>query len=192
MGLKGNNTKQKILDESSNLFSIFGFKNVTMQQICDKTGLSRGGLYRHYGSTGEIFEALMEDLGSNQEEDFYSQMEEGIPAKIIMNNVLERMEKEMNEESTSLNYAIIEYTKECNNRYLKKGNERATTYWRNLIEYGVNRGEFACANIGEVVDMILYSYQGVQMYSQLMELNNNVARNIINSIKRMVYIDYEG
>ena len=192
MGLKGNNTKQKILNESRSLFSIFGFKNVTMQQICDKAGLSRGGLYRHYNNTGEIFEDLMDDMGSNQEEDFYSQMNKGISAKSIMNEALERMEKEMNEESSSLNYAIIEYTKECNNSYLKKGNERATTYWRSLIEYGVNRGEFACANIGEAVDMILYSYQGVQMYSQLMELNDNVARNIVNSIKRMVYIDYEG
>ncbi len=188
MGLKGDRTKQNILEKSKRLFSVNGFKNVTMQQICDETGLSRGGLYRHFSSTGEIFEALLDEMGNVQEEDFYYQMKNGISAKIILEEVLERMQNEMCSENSSLNYAIMEYTKECNNQYLIKGNKKATAYWTKLMEYGMERGEFVCANISEVVDIILYSYQGVQMYSQLIELNQNVAKNIINSIKRMVNI----
>ena len=40
-----------------------GFKDVTMSDICEKSQLSRGGLYRHYSSTSEIFrEIISEDI----------------------------------------------------------------------------------------------------------------------------------
>ena len=37
-----------------------GFKQVTMKDICEATQLSRGGLYSHFSSTGEVFKALLE------------------------------------------------------------------------------------------------------------------------------------
>ena len=55
MGKKGEETKQFIREKACFLFSQKGFKNVTMKDICMETGLSRGGLYRHYDSTQQIF-----------------------------------------------------------------------------------------------------------------------------------------
>ena len=54
MGTKGDKTKKNICEEAYILFSKRGYKDVTMKDICDKTGLSRGGLYRHYESTEQI------------------------------------------------------------------------------------------------------------------------------------------
>lgn len=55
MSAKGDKTKELICSEAYKLFAEKGFKEVTMKDICEKTGLSRGGLYRHYSSTEEIF-----------------------------------------------------------------------------------------------------------------------------------------
>ena len=54
MGTKGENTKKTICREAAKLFSKKGFKDVSMQDICNATGLSKGGLYRHFGSKEEI------------------------------------------------------------------------------------------------------------------------------------------
>lgn len=55
MGTKSEQTKERILQEAWKLFAKKGYQAVTMTDICEKTGLSRGGLYRYYAGTGEIF-----------------------------------------------------------------------------------------------------------------------------------------
>ena len=56
MGKKGEITKQFILDKAFGLFAENGFHRVTMKDICDRTDLSRGGLYRYYSSNkGNLF-----------------------------------------------------------------------------------------------------------------------------------------
>lgn len=54
MGAKGEKTKQLICESAFCLFAEKGFKDVTMKDICERTKLSRGGLYRHYESTSQI------------------------------------------------------------------------------------------------------------------------------------------
>lgn len=44
MSLRGDKTKQEIRDKAYQLFAEKGFKEVTMKDICERTGLSRGGL----------------------------------------------------------------------------------------------------------------------------------------------------
>ena len=44
MSLKGEKTKQDIREKAYQLFAEKGFKDVTMKDICELTGLSRGGL----------------------------------------------------------------------------------------------------------------------------------------------------
>ena len=48
MGEKGTMTRRHILDSACPLFIRHGYKAVTMQDICRASGLSKGGLYRHY------------------------------------------------------------------------------------------------------------------------------------------------
>ena len=47
MGKKGDLTKAAIQQKALALFVERGFKDVTMKDICEATGLSRGGLYMH-------------------------------------------------------------------------------------------------------------------------------------------------
>ncbi len=60
MTTKKEKTRNFILDKSYPLFAEMGFKQVTMKDICAATGLSRGGLYSHFSSTAQVFEALLE------------------------------------------------------------------------------------------------------------------------------------
>ena len=64
-----------------------------MKDICEKTGLSRGGLYRHYESTEQIFLEIVNFLMGNQQNEFYKKMQKGTPAAEILCDVLTRYEK---------------------------------------------------------------------------------------------------
>ena len=57
---KRERTREMVLETSYSLFARDGFNKVTMKDVCDATGLSRGGLYSHFAGTKELFEAILE------------------------------------------------------------------------------------------------------------------------------------
>ena len=71
MGNKKEQTREMILEASYPLFAKDGFNKITMKDICEATGLSRGGLYSHFSGTGEIFEAILSKLNEKDEMDFH-------------------------------------------------------------------------------------------------------------------------
>ncbi len=60
MGIQ--DTKQKILDASLQLFNENGINNVRLQQIADETGISVGNLAYHYNNKEAITESLIANV----------------------------------------------------------------------------------------------------------------------------------
>lgn len=52
-------SKNKILEKAFNLFLINSYESVTMQQIQEASGVSRGAIYHHFKSKEEIFNAVV-------------------------------------------------------------------------------------------------------------------------------------
>lgn len=75
MSLKGEKTKQDIREKAYQLFAKKGFKEVTMKDICELTGLSRGGLYRHYESTEQIFLEIVNAFSDKQKNEVFTKIE---------------------------------------------------------------------------------------------------------------------
>ena len=56
--------------------------------------------------------------------------------------------------------------------------------WRAFISYGAERGEFKNVDAAEIIDVILFSYQGVRMFSTIMPLDEQIPRRIISHVKK--------
>ena len=54
-----NDSKEHILITSLNLFLQKSFKEVTMKEIVDKTGLSKGAFYHYFSSKEQVFEEVI-------------------------------------------------------------------------------------------------------------------------------------
>lgn len=189
MGAKGDRTKDLIRSEAYRLFAEKGFKDVTMKDICLRTGLSRGGLYGHYESTEQIFMEIITGLSKNQKEGFSRKMAEGVPAAKILDEVLGQYRQEMTDSANSLSIAICEFFsthREDGGNVLLSQYHASRAMWRELIEYGMERGEFREVDVDGVFDVIAFSYQGVRMYSRLMPVDAGIARGIIGQIKSMI------
>lgn len=192
MGKKGDETKRLILEKAMTLFAKKGFKNVTMKDICIDTGLSRGGLYRHYESTNQIFSEIIDILMNTQDNELSSKIENEVPAPVILDEILERYKKEMLDSSGSLSIAILEFYSENqpsdNDNVLFEQYLYSKDMWSYFISYGVNRGEFNNVNSEEIIDMIIFSYQGVRMFSTIMPIDEQIPNRIINHIKKALLI----
>ncbi|ULQ60311.1 TetR/AcrR family transcriptional regulator [Brucepastera parasyntrophica] len=56
------NTKQLILDEALELFSVSGYDGVTVKDIADAVGIKDSSLYKHFKSKQEIYDSLLEEM----------------------------------------------------------------------------------------------------------------------------------
>ena len=59
MKMEADERKKQIRQAAMKVFLDKGFRNTVMNDIMEATGLSRGGLYHHYGSTYEILYDIM-------------------------------------------------------------------------------------------------------------------------------------
>lgn len=182
MGEKGAQTREFIKQRSRALFAERGFQAVTMKDICESCGLSRGGLYRHYGSTRQIFEEILQDM-TELDRDFLCQgMEQERPAAEILKKELAKLEDEMKTPETSLSYAIYEYSVLCDDHIILELNRKAAARWKSFLEYGIRRKEFRPIDAEQMTDLILYVYQGVRMWSRVIPLPKKTFRNITEKI----------
>ena len=186
MGEKGESTKKIIRNQAAVLFAQKGFSQVTMKDICEAAGLSRGGLYRHYDSTAQIFEELFLELASDNEDLVVQRIEQQVPATEILKEELQLLKKEMMSPEQSLSYSIYEYANTVDAKLFEKLHEQGIQKWRRLMEYGVRRKEFRAENTEHVITMILYAYQGIRMWSRVIHITEQTAEDYESCIIQLL------
>ena len=186
MATKGERTRESIIHESYTLFAEKGFKQVTMKDVCEVTGMSRGGLYSHFSGTDKLFEAVLEMITEKSATDFQTEIKEGTSAVKILERALDNMEEEMKHPEDSLSIALYEYAETVNTDVMERLERNAKEKWKLLIHYGVKRGEFQDVNVDEIVNMILYSYQGVRMWSRIIPMKPKTIRSITDHIRKQL------
>ena len=186
MTTKKERTREIILSRSYGLFAQDGFNKVTMKDVCEVTGLSRGGLYSHFPGTKELFEAILAELNKKDEMDFTGEIKAGMSAVDILNRALALMRDEMEHPEDSLSLAMYEYADSVSNDVMDQFNKIGEDKWTALIEYGIKRGEFRKVNIFETVNVILYLYQGIRMWSRIVDMTPAVFEAITDHIKKIL------
>jgi len=56
----GSDTRREIVEQALQLFSVKGYHHTSINDLLDATGLTKGGLYGHFGSKEEIWAAAYE------------------------------------------------------------------------------------------------------------------------------------
>lgn len=186
MNSKKERTRELILNKSYELFAKNGFKQITMKDVCEATGLSRGGLYSHFAGTDQIFETILEVINQKDEMNFEKEMNEGMSAIDILESALHLMEDEMLHPEDSLSLAMYEYAVAIDRDLMNDFNQIGEKKWTDLICYGIKRGEFNEVDVHEIVSVILYVYQGVRMWSRIVDMTDVTFRAITNHIRKQL------
>ena len=85
--------KKEIRQAAMKVFLDKGFRNTVMNDIMEATGLSRGGLYHHYGSTYEILYDIMVEGNKYREKIIYDEMNKTSQdfSEVLSEIILEKM-----------------------------------------------------------------------------------------------------
>lgn len=188
MSDKGQNTINRIKTEAMKLFLQRGYKDVSMQDICNACGLSKGGLYRHFGSKAEILLSL---VNAERQFDVQYQIEKGTSAVEILSQYLDIFYRNMIMSDSSLAFALFEYAASEKDSGLLCEDEKDIEIWKSLIAYGVSRGEFNEVDYRSVMNTLLYAYRGIRIWSRAIDIDESVPRSIIKMIKHTVLKEYK-
>lgn len=178
MGEKSLQKRQFILETARKVFMAKGYKNVTMKDIVDSCGISRGGLYLYFDSTKAVFEEVMKMETQETDDVFSEAIEEDAAASVILSLFLTEQKKELLLKGGSLTIAIYEYFFE--NKVSKKDNQirrqfdGAVKIMEQLIEDGVVTGEFYCENPHGTARNIMFVIEGLKIASQTMGITEQM------------------
>ena len=187
MSDKKDKTREHILQVSYPLFAEKGFKQITMKDICQVSGMSRGGLYSHFSSTAQIFEEILKQITNSSTLDFKTQINNGVSATDILKKSFKQLEKEMLSPSDSLSLAIFEYSQTIDSALIQKLNKEAEEKWSSLFKYGIKKGEFlAEADIQALVNTLLYAYQGIRLWQRITPLKSKTVNSILRNIEKQL------
>jgi len=174
MGAKSEQKKTYILEVAKKVFIEKGFRTVTMKDIVEACEISRGGLYLYYNNTAEIFRDVLKMEAGQTDEGLEEQLSEDATATEILTVFFKAQKAEILATKGSLIMAIYEYYfdyKNCGlDNVLQKQFEVGTEIIRNLIELGIENGEFVCAYPELEAKNMMYAIEGLKIMGQTTDL----------------------
>lgn len=174
MSKKGDATRKKILDAATELFSKKGYSAVTMQDIRLACDISRGGLYRHYASTEDIFTAMI----SSEQEKAFSALENAekneVSAYIILKTFIHwRVDTLLNSQD-SIDNAISEFAKSSphSKKIIVDRAENSLKILSELITLSCKEGKLNCSCPYQAALNIMCLLEGLAKHKELITLSN--------------------
>lgn len=107
-------------------------------------------------------------------------------ARTILEDMLKSIRLEILDKEMSLSLAIYEYASLGNEEFFVRINENAKKRWISLITYGMETGEFKKVDPEQVVDLILYYYQGLRMWSRVIPFDRQTAEYYTATIRGLL------
>ncbi|MDD6262403.1 MAG: TetR/AcrR family transcriptional regulator [Clostridiales bacterium] len=192
MGAKGDAARKRILDEARMLFAQKGYSEVTMKDVCEAVGMSRGGVYRHYTSTEDIFAAII----CREQEQAIAALKkaekENRPPEIILLTFLRNRANYYLHQESSFENAITEFAQNS-----AKGKailvERAKTSVKimsHLIRLGCESGAFCCGDEVAAAEHLLWLLEGMAKHNALIPIGEDEIDKLIKQFK--VMLGYRG
>lgn len=170
MGDKSLQKRKYIVEKSRGVFYKNGYRAVTMKDIVETCGISRGGLYLYFASTKELFEAVLEEEYTDVDavlEDARNQV--STPGEMML-MYLDGQKRAILKKKDNLTVAIYEYLFENKafgkNNPVKKQFDKSVAALERLITEGVRQEWMVCEDAAEAARNILYTLEGLKVSAQ--------------------------
>ncbi len=189
MSEKGEDTRQRILAAALKAFSSRGYAKISMKDICEATGLSRGGLYRHYGSTREIFLDLLDGDKNRSAGKLNTVSPKKTYAGSLFTGYLEASRNSIFSQTRGLYFAVHElaFIEPDLREFLQERYKAAEAMLQSILSQGQKEGTFRLDfDSEEMAAHILFLIDSFQSSSAILELSEEKIDSQLDLIRRLV------
>ncbi len=151
-------------------------------------GLTRGGLYRHYSSTEEVFSAIIREEQIEAFASLEKAKARGVsPGNMLISFLRSRMTK-LPAPSVSIDNAIEEFAiaSDRSKALLQNRAVACIDIITQMLELGVAQGVFSCDNCRETALHVIWSLEGMGKHNLLFPLTQKDIDAQLKLILRML------
>lgn len=190
--LRGEKTREKILQISLKLFSEKGYDKVTVDEIVKKSGTSKGSFYQHFSAKSDIFLVRFIEV-----DDYYREVFRSFPVDmdateklfIFIRKLMRFLEVEMGKDLMKVIYSSALDSKE--HTYFLNSNRSLFKIIRSLIEEAKEQNDIVTdQSVNEISQLIIQSLMGIIYHwglnnseQSLESLSIPLTKTIINGLK---------
>lgn len=159
----GEETKKRITNKAKQLFIQKGYGAVTMNEVCEEAGVSKGSLYHHFPSKDELFLFVIEEDSEHWQNEWNNK-------RATLNGIEEQMyalaEHYANDFQNPLLKAMEEFsrsrviTDDVFERVLRISNNSSQAC-RDVLREGMESGDFAEADLDQQVLIVSSMFEGL-------------------------------
>lgn len=185
---KGDRTKARILEKAKELFIEKGYNDVTMKDVCEATGLSRGGLYRHFSSTADMMVLLMDIEQETAEELVNERLERHVGAEQMLDGFLNRHLEFMFSPAGKMELAMQEFAqtdargREQNGKRVDQAVKRTVR----LIASGQKEGIFVDGDPLALAQLVIMTIGGMRTQYPLLNWDRETAEQEMKALRSLI------
>lgn len=170
MGEKSEQKRQMILTTARHIFAQKGYKDVTMKDIVEACGISRGGLYLYFSSVREVFEAVLKEEEAETDDVFSRKLQEDATVADVLMIFFKEQKKEILGRKEDLTVATYEYNfahaLSAEENPQRRKFDDAVQALSQLLEAGMENGEFYELESRAAAANIMYALEGLRVLSR--------------------------
>ncbi len=173
MAACGDRTKNRIISAARELFWEKGYSSITMKDISDAAEISRGGLYRHFSSTEEIFAEILKREQQSASNALKRGIELGASAEVIVSVFLKYRINTLFGNVHGVDNAVSDFASSSKNgkQLITDRAQKALDILREIIAIGCERGEFSCTDISAAALSVLCLLEGLNKHNAVIRLS---------------------
>lgn len=170
MGDRALQKRKYIVERAREVFHKNGYRTVTMKDIVEVCGISRGGLYLYFANTKELFEAVLEEEYAGADAELEAAGSRNRTPGEILLQYLDGQKRVILKKKDNLAAATYEYLFENKvsgkNNPVKKQFDKSAAALERLIEEGVRQEWMVCEDAAEAARNIMYALEGLRVTAQ--------------------------
>jgi len=190
MEKKSNAKRELILSKAKQVFLRKGFATVTMKDIIEECGISRGGIYLYFQSVDEIFMHVIEAHSQQKIREAKQYITSDMTFEQVINEFLAKQKKRLMNLENSFLVAMYEYRFAYRNEEHKDFFQNQFTYTKNIVvdilNFGFKERGFVNHNVDMLATSIVLLIEGISMLAIVVGVPEAFIDKQIMSIKFMI------
>ncbi len=153
-----------ILNKSREVFCAKGFNHVTMKDLVEASGMSRGGFYFYYSSVDVVFRAATQQRTKSKFEEIVHSIEENPDFDELLETYFKAQKKRLLNMDQSMIRAMYEYLfthrDKSDIEFRDAQIAKILDTIRAILELGVRQGKVDAAGLDQKIENIMICIEG--------------------------------
>lgn len=185
-----NAKNERIIEKAREVFCRKGFLNVTMKDIVEACGISRGGLYLFFPSVEELFQAVITYRNMSRLETVRQQVEKNAEFFELLDMYFNMQKERLLHMESSILMATYEYYfVHKNPEEIEFRNSQIACIKKSItdiLDLGIQQGVIENDNLDDVAESYMFLIEGMSVFGLFNNLSSAYIDTQIQLMKNML------